>query len=440
MTNIQPRFESWGRYPVLEADLLPLHWAADFPPKSLPATAMLPVGAGRSYGDVCLLDRGTLLATRGLDRLLHFDAETGSLCCEAGVTLAEILEFAVPRGFFLSVTPGTKYVTLGGAIANDIHGKNHHIVGTFGSHVVQFELIRSDGTRLQCSPTENAEWFSATIGGMGLTGLITRAEIRLRRIVSRKIRYQGTKFVGVDEFVALSQASTDVEYTVAWIDCVARGRNFARGIFMQGDHSDRPEPMASSKAPKLKFPVNLPELALNRLSVGVFNALYYNKQFGKRKSNLLDYEPFFYPLDSVLQWNRIYGKSGLLQFQCVIPWEQGSQTGLVRILEAITASGLASFLAVMKVFGDKPSPGMLSFPKPGITLSLDFPIRHEVSFALCDRLANIVMEHGGRMYPAKDARMTAKQFQAFYPDWLHFAKYVDPSFSSALWQRVTTLG
>ena len=416
-----------------------MHWASDFPPQSLPATPMLPVGAGRSYGDVCLLDHGTLLTTRSLDRFCHFDPATGILRCEAGATLAEILEFAVPRGFFLPVTPGTKYVTVGGAIANDVHGKNHHLVGTFGRHLLRFELLRSDGTRLLCSPAQNPEWFRATIGGMGLTGLISWAEIRLRPIVSRQIRYQGTKFVGVEEFVDLSRAAAHSEYTVAWLDCVARGRNFARGIFMQGQHSEEPQPLRPSKPAHLTFPIDLPEFALNPFSVGLFNALYYNKQLAKQKTGFVDYEPFFYPLDSVLQWNRIYGKSGLLQFQCVIPWEHGTQSGIVRILEAITASGLASFLAVLKVFGDKPSPGLLSFPMPGITLALDFPIRQQLSFALFDRLARITLEHGGKLYPAKDARMTAPQFQAFYPQWREFAQYVDPRFSSAFWQRVTQL-
>ena len=436
-SNPRPRFESWGRYPRLQADLAPLYWSTDFPPKTLPSTPMLAVGAGRSYGDVCLLDGGTLLPTRGLDKFLHFDAQTGALRCEAGVTLAEILDFAVPRGFFLPVTPGTKYVTVGGAIANDIHGKNHHIAGTLGNHVLGFELVRSDGSRFVCSPSENPDWFAATIGGMGLTGLITWVEIRLRPIVSRKIQYQATKFVGIEEFVAISQASSQSEYTVAWIDCVAGGSNFARGIFMQGDHSQTPEPLAPSSTPWLTVPVDLPEFALNRLTVGLFNKLYYNKQIGKQKSGPVDYEPFFYPLDSVLHWNRIYGKSGLLQFQCVIPWENGHQEGILRVLKSITASGLASFLTVIKVFGDVPSPGMLSFPKPGITLALDFPIREEVSFDLLDRLANITLEHEGRMYPAKDARMTAAQFQAFYPQWQDFARYIDPRFSSAFWQRVT---
>jgi FAD/FMN-containing dehydrogenase len=434
-----PKFESWGRYPKLHADLVPLSWTTDFPLPQPPATKMLPVGAGRSYGDVCLLENGTLLKTRGMDRLLHFDPQTGVLRCEAGVTLAEILDFGVPRGFFLPVSPGTKYVTIGGAIANDIHGKNHHVAGTFGCHVLRFELVRSDGARFVCSPTENADWFSATVGGMGLTGLISWAEIRLRPIVSRKIQYKGTKFVGIDEFVALSKASTHVEYTVAWIDCVATGNNFARGIFMEGDHSEQPEPLKRSKEPWLLLPLDVPEFALNKFSIGLFNTLYYNKQLGKEKTSLVDYEPFFYPLDSLLHWNRMYGKSGFLQFQCVLPWEADQQMGIINILKAITVSGLGSFLAVIKVFGDVPSPGMLSFPAPGITLALDFPVR-EVSFDLLDRLARITQEHGGRIYPAKDARMTAEQFQAFYPQWQEFARYIDPAFDSAFWQRVTARG
>jgi len=438
--NPQPKFESWGRYPKLEADLIPLNWTTDFPLQKPPATKILPVGAGRSYGDVCLLEHGTLLKTRGMDRLLHFDPATGILRCEAGVTLAEILDFAVPRGFFLPVTPGTKYVTVGGAIANDIHGKNHHIAGTFGNHVLRFELVRSDGARFECSPNENVDWFSATVSGMGLTGLITWAEIRLRPIVSRKIHYKGTKFVGIEEFVALSQVAAHTEYTVAWIDCVSTGSNFARGIFMQGDHSEQPEPLPRSKAPWLTLPLDVPEFALNKCSIGLFNPLYYNELFGKEKTGLVDYEPFFYPLDSLLHWNRMYGKSGLLQFQCVLPWEADQQMGITKILKAITASGLASFLAVIKVFGDVPSPGMLSFPAPGITLALDFPIRAEVSFDLLHRLASITQEHGGRIYPAKDACMTTGQFQSFYPQWQAFARYIDPAFDSAFWQRVTARG
>jgi hypothetical protein len=254
----RPPFESWGRYPRLPAEVRPLFWKEDFPPPQVPGTKMLAVGMGRSYGDVCLLQNGTLLRTPNLDRLISFDAQTGLLRCEAGVTLAQILDFAVPRGWFLPVSPGTKYVTVGGAIANDIHGKNHHVAGTFGLHTPCFELIRSDGTQLVCSPTENPDVYSATIGGMGLTGFISWAEVQMRPIVSRRIRYHSTQFVGLEEFVALSQASTQ-EYSVAWIDCVAQGRNFARGIFIQGEHDENPGPLTPLAKPKLTLPFDLPQ-------------------------------------------------------------------------------------------------------------------------------------------------------------------------------------
>ena len=434
----QPQFESWGRYPKYPAELHPLFWKEDFPAANAPESKMLAVGMGRSYGDVCLLQHGTLLQTPNLDRLISFDSQTGRLRCEAGVTLAQILDFAVPRGWFLPVTPGTKYVTIGGAIANDIHGKNHHVAGTFGLHTLCFELVRSDGTHVVCSPTDNQEWYAATIGGLGLTGLITWAEVQMRPIVSRSIRYRSTKFVGLDEFLALSHASAHQEYSVAWIDCVAQGRNFARGLFLAGEHDENPGPLTPLDKPRVVMPFDMPAFALNRTSVGAFNTLYYHKQIGKRRSGLTDYEPFFYPLDRILKWNRLYGTQGLLQFQCVLPFDSGS-LGMTEVLKAITASGLGSFLAVIKVFGDAVSPGIMSFPVPGVTLALDFPIRREVSFALLDRLADITAEFGGRMYPAKDACMRATHFQQFYPQWQQFSAYVDPSFSSSFWQRVTGL-
>jgi FAD/FMN-containing dehydrogenase len=431
-----PQFESWGRFPKLFAEVRPLFWKEDFPAPTADGTKILAVGMGRSYGDVCLLQHGTLLTTPNLDRLISFDLETGLLRCEAGVTLAQILDFAVPRGWFLPVSPGTKYVTVGGAIANDIHGKNHHVAGTFGLHTPRFELVRSDGTQVVCSPTENPEWYAATIGGLGLTGLISWAELQLRPIVSRRIRYRSTKFVGLEEFVALSHASAHKEYSVAWIDCVAQGRNFARGIFMHGEHDEDPGPLTPLAKPKLALPVDLPEFALSRATVGTFNTLIYHKQMAKERTGTIDYEPFFYPLDFLLQWNRMYGKQGLLQFQCVLPWESGTM-GMTQLLKAITASGLGSFLAVIKVFGDAVSPGVMSFPVPGITLALDFPVRREVSFALVDRLADITAEFGGRIYPAKDACMSAAHFQQFYPQWEQWAAYIDPAFSSSLWQRVS---
>ncbi len=429
-------FESWGRYPVYSAEIRNLNWQGDYPQAIRGVHhGALPVGMGRSYGDVCLLKDGTLLKTTGMNRLLSFDPESGLLTAEAGITLAQILDFAVPHGFFLPVTPGTKYVTMGGAIANDIHGKNHHIAGTFGCHVTQFELVRSDGTRLHCSPTDNPDLFSATIGGMGLTGVITWAQLRMKPIVSRKIDYQGIQYHGIDEFLDLTEQSQHIEYTVSWVDVTSTGKNFCRGIFMQGDHSQVPDELKPSPEPKLVFPIDLPPFALNGTTVGLFNQAFFHKQIKSRVTALQDYEPFFYPLDAVLKWNRMYGKEGLLQFQYVIPWEHARQ-GTVAVLREVARSGLASFLAVLKVFGDVPSPGMMSFPKPGITLALDFPIRPEKSFALFDRLARMTEEFGGRLYPAKDARMTADQYQTFYPQWERFARYKDPALTSSFWERV----
>jgi FAD/FMN-containing dehydrogenase len=432
----QRRFESWGRYPSYDAELIPLPWADAFPPDALPPASALPVGLGRSYGDVCLLRDGHLLSTVPLDRLIDFDPSTGLLTCEAGVSLAAILDFAVPRGFFLPITPGTKYVTVGGAIANDVHGKNHHIAGCFGNHVRRLELRRSNGTRLLCSPNENPAYFAATIGGLGLTGLITWAQIQLRPIVSRAIDYVGVKYHGVDEFFDLSKQFAASEYTVSWIDCVSTGKNFARGIFMAGDHSKTPAPLMPSPKPKLVFPIELPDIFLNRTTVGAFNTLYFNKQLKPRVETPVDYEPFFYPLDAVLHWNRMYGKSGLMQFQYAIPWANARE-GTIAILREVAKSGLASFLAVLKVFGDVRSPGLLSFPQPGVTLALDFPIRPDVSFALVDRLNAMTLEFGGRLYPAKDSRMTPQQYQSVYPDWLKLEALRDPLLTSSFWQRVT---
>jgi FAD/FMN-containing dehydrogenase len=431
----RPAFESWGRYPEYQAEVKQLHWQGDFP-HAIDGVhhGALAVGMGRSYGDVCLLKDGTLLQTTSMNRLLNFDAATGLLTAEAGITLAQILDFAVPRGFFLPVTPGTKYVTLGGAIANDIHGKNHHHAGTFGRHVTQFELVRSDGNHLHCSPSDNPDYYSATIGGLGLTGVITWAQVRMKPIVSRKIDYQGIQFHGIDEFLELTTQAAGIEYTVSWVDVTSTGKNFCRGIFMQGDHSQAPAPLTVSSKPKLTFPIELPGMALNGLTVGAFNSVFFNKQMKKLVSTLQDYEPFFYPLDAVLKWNKMYGKRGLLQFQYAIPWEHARE-GTIAILQTVAKSGLASFLAVLKAFGDVPSPGMMSFPKPGITLALDFPIKPEKSFALFDRLAEMTNEFGGRLYPAKDARMTSPQFQAFYPQWERFARYKDPALTSGFWER-----
>jgi FAD/FMN-containing dehydrogenase len=376
------------------------------------------------------------MQTTGMNRLLDFDPHTGILTAESGVTLAQILDFAVPRGFFLPVTPGTKYVTLGGAIANDIHGKNHEVAGSFGNHVPCFELVRSDGTRILCSRRDNSPWFHATIGGMGLTGLITWAQLRLKPIVSRSIDYEGIQFHGIDEFLELKQRYKDVEYTVSWVDCVSTGRNFARGIFMAGEHSKVPGELKRSPEPKLVFPFEAPGFALNRTSVSAFNTLYFHKQRKPHVKTVQDYEPFFYPLDSVLHWNRMYGRNGLVQFQYAMPWE-GAKEGTIAILREIANSGLASFLAVLKAFGDISSLGMMSFPQAGIMFALDFPIKDGITFPLLERLGDMTLDYGGRLYPAKDAAMTPRQFQTFYSKWEEFARFRDPMITSSFWERVT---
>ncbi len=429
-------YQSWGRFPPVSQNVCPIHWRS----LSLPDTpdTVLPYGLGRSYGDVCLNDGGTVLTTRFINRFIDFDSQTGVLRCEAGVSLAEILELCVPQGWFLPTTPGTKFATIGGAIANDVHGKNHHRAGTFGRHVLQFELLRSDGSRLLCTPTSNEQYYAATIGGLGLTGLITWAEIQLKHIYHRAMQTESIQFIDLEEFFEISvQSDKEYEYTVAWVDCGSQGANLGRGIFLRGNHIAFDSIPAKWQTPSrtLTMPVDLPGFVLNRWSVSAFNWVYYNKQRQKSVKNLTDYDPFFYPLDAILQWNRLYGKRGFLQYQLVVPYEDHKI--IKDILQTIAASGLSSFLAVLKTFGDLVSPGMLSFPRKGVTLALDFPIKGAATFALLERLDNMVREAKGAVYPCKDARLSARHFQAYYPQWTEFSQYIDPHFSSSFWRRVT---
>jgi FAD/FMN-containing dehydrogenase len=439
---LSEHYQSWGRFPHAQQQrTYKLYWASDPIPAAGPCEPMLPYGCGRSYGDVCLNDGGVILDVRGMDRFLAFDPLTGRLRCEAGVTLDEVLRVMVRQRWFLPVTPGTKFVTLGGAVANDVHGKNHHVAGTFGRHTLGFELLRSTGERMWCSRDSNVEWFEATIGGLGLTGLITVVELQLKPVRSRRIAMEAIKFGGLDEFFAISRESEyGYEYTVSWADCVAKGSSMGRGIFMRGNHVDNAEALdgASNRQRSIPIPVDFPGFTLNPLTIRLFNALYYHKQLSRRVRTAVDYEPFFYPLDAVLNWNRIYGKRGFLQWQCVAPHDR--DTGAIHeIFRVIAAAGTGSFLAILKVFGSLPSPGLMSFPKPGVTLALDFRLEGERTFRLLDRLDDILASAGGRLYPAKDARMSPRHFQLFYPQWERFANYIDPAFSSSFWRRVTAV-
>jgi FAD/FMN-containing dehydrogenase len=439
MTNTIP--QSWGRYPTVEPEqVVSLYWRSEVPRLSDFTTSVLPYGYGRSYGDSCLNEGGVSLDITHLRRFISFDEEQGLLRCEAGVSLADILEEFVPRGWFLPVTPGTKFVSVAGAIANDVHGKNHHKAGTFGCHVTQFELLRSNGARLLCSPTENKEMFSATIGGFGLTGLILWAEFRLKQIRSPYINMEQIRYDSLAEFMEIAADSDkDFEYTVAWCDCLKGGKYQGRGLFMRGNHEDS-SAYAHKPLPKslpLLVPFDLPSFTLNSLTVRAFNEVIYHMQREKHVHKVESYNPFFYPLDSVHNWNRIYGKRGFFQYQCVVPFENGYEV-MKEIIERIGRAKEGSFLVVLKEFGTIPSPGMLSFPRPGLTLALDFSNHGQKTLRFLDDLDALVLQSGGRVYPAKDARMSPESFQTYFPEWEAFTRYIDPNFSSSFWRRVTS--
>jgi len=432
---------SWGRYPQLPQRRHSCGWRDDLD-STLGQLAekhqtTLPYGNGRSYGDSCLAASGELLQLRALDRLLSADWETGVVRAEAGVTLAELIAVALPRGWFLPVTPGTKFVTLGGAVANDVHGKNHHVRGTFGCHVRRFALLRSDQpTILECSPEQNAELFHASIGGLGLTGVLAWVELQLMPVRSSLIDSVTVRFDSLHEFFTLSEEfDRSHEYTVAWIDCLAKGSSAGRGVFSVGNHAKNGALRVDDRK-RLSVPLTPPVSLMNNLSLRLFNNAYYSLHKPGRHAGQTSYDPFFYPLDSILHWNRIYGRRGFQQYQCVIP-EGAAEAAMQEILASIAASGSGSFLAVMKRCGDVPSPGLMSFPMPGVSLALDFPQHSQLASGLFQRLDRIVREADGRLYPAKDAHMSASDFQAFYPAWQRVEQLRDPALLSLFWKRVT---
>jgi FAD/FMN-containing dehydrogenase len=427
---------SWGNVIRAEHTVLRLPSRHAPFPDIAPLTSVLPYGNGRSYGDSCLNVGAGLLEMRTLDRFMAFDPQRGTLTCEAGVLLADILDFAVPQGWFVPVTPGTRFVTVGGAIANDVHGKNHHRAGNFSRHVRQFELLRSDGLRLVCSDSENVEWRAATVGGLGLTGIITWAEIGLRRIPGPWMDVEAIRFANLDEFLALAaESDRDFEYTVAWVDCLGRGKQLGRGWLQRANHAAAQMRLPRTRARPLSVPFALPFSPVNSASLRLFNAFLYHRQRGAHR-RIQHFESFFYPLDRILHWNRLYGPRGLYQYQCVVP-HNGGREATAALLETIARSGLGSFLAVLKLFGGLSSPGMLSFPREGITLALDFPNRGERLEFVFRELDAIVQQAGGRVYPAKDGRMPGTLFRAGYPRWSEFSRYVDPRSSSSFWRRVT---
>ena len=407
---------NWGNYPVMESEEGSFRTIGEL--KSLLRTdkAVIARGNGRCYGDASLSE--VTVNTLKYDKITAFDTETGVITCQSGVTLDQLLDVIVPTGWFLPVTPGTKFVTIGGMVASDVHGKNHHVDGAFSRHVLELDLLTGSGEIVTCSKTHLPELLEATCGGMGLTGIILSVRFQLKAIETSYINQHRVKADNLEELLELFERHKDVTYSVAWIDCLQKGKGFGRSILLMGEHAKVAElserhraedPLALPKKRSIRFPFNLPSWVLNTFTVRAFNWIYYNKALHKDKHSIIPYETFFYPLDSVLHWNRGYGKNGFVQYQFVIPIE--NREGLIDILKRISDKGWGSFLAVLKVFGEQE--GGIQFPMEGYTLALDFPVRDGL-FPFLEELDQIVLSYGGRIYLSKDARMSADTYRSGY--------------------------
>jgi len=396
---------------------------------------LLASGLRRSYGDSCINDGGAMIDMTGLDHFVGFDRTNGLLVAEAGVSLEQILKVVIPAGYFLPVSPGSKFVTLGGAIANDVHGKNHHRMGTFGRWIQQLDLTRSDGTQHSLTPADSTGLFSATIGGLGLTGVITRVALELAPITSSDMDVQTIPFGNLAEFFALAtESEASYDYTVAWVDCLGRGNTLGRGFFTRALHNKSNGELRVHSGAGPSVPVDAPGFLLNRLSLSAFNEIYY-RFAGRPRHTTMSYNSFFYPLDAIGSWNKLYGRRGFYQYQSVVP-TANALPGTAEMLRTIADEGQGSFLAVLKTFGDVPSPGLLSFPMKGTTLALDFANRGPTTLSLFGKLDAIVREAGGRLYPAKDGRLPSAMFRAGYPNLGQFRTHTDPGLSSTFWRRM----
>ena len=405
--NFVKKVTNWGNFPIVEKEIKSDDHLNNIKEFIKNHNEVIARGNGRCYGDASLGE--AIFSTKRLNKFISFDRLNGVLECEAGVLLSEILEVIVPQGYFLYVTPGTQLITIGGAIASNVHGKNHHFEGSFCDYVTEFSIMVENGTIMKCSRDQNAELFWASIGGMGLTGIILSAKFQLKNIETAYIRQESIKAENLEEIFQLFEESENWTYTVAWIDCLQKGKNLGRSILMRGEHALKPELSEKQQAQPLQLkkkinptiPFYFPGFALNSLSVKIFNYLYFNKQRSKKVQNIVDYETFFYPLDIINDWNKIYGKKGFIQYQMVIPKNQGKE-GMKKILETIGKSGQGSFLAVLKLFGKGNPQAYNSFPMEGYTLALDFKITPQLK-QLVDNLDKIVEEFGGRIYLTKDS-------------------------------------
>jgi FAD/FMN-containing dehydrogenase len=427
-------YKSWG-------GIISRHKNVVYPEKregfTLPQGPWLGYGNGKSYGDSCFPADGTLVDMRRLNRIISFDPGSGILICEAGALLGDIIKYIAPLGWFPPVLPGAQHVTVGGALANDIHGKNHHQAGTFGCHVRSFTLLRSDRDMSLCSAAENSELFHTTIGGMGLTGLITTVELQMMKVPSTDIMQEALPLNTLTDFFRLAAESDETHpYSVAWIDSLATGNALGRGVFLRGEHAPQNNQiMIQKKNSWLRVPFTPPLSLINRPSLKIFNTLYRAKTLSKQGPQRVGYSSFFFPLDAVAYWNRIYGPKGLRQHQCVLPLAMAEST-IRTMIEQTHRAKHGSFLTVLKLFGDRPSPGLLSFPRAGATLTLDFPYRGAATDALLDALDALVMQAGGAINPYKDAHMSAKTFKKSFPRFNEYKQFIDPMVASGFSSRV----
>jgi decaprenylphospho-beta-D-ribofuranose 2-oxidase len=424
------KISNWGKYPFIEAEEYYVENYVQAREKLHQNKKIIARGMGRSYGDSSLQNH--ILSMLAMNRFVHYDKENGILCCEAGTSLRDILELIIPDAWFLPVTPGTKHVSVGGAIAANVHGKNHHKEGSFCSYVLWIKLMTAKGEILHLSREENSDIFYATCGGMGLTGLILEAAFSLKKIENVFMRQSQLKARNLDQIFHFFEEYRDQTYSVAWIDCLAGKKNIGKSILMLGEHAFNHELNSKQTLMKHQYqfhekftiPFYLPAFVLNSYTVKLFNSLFASLKKDKR-TFIGSFDPFFYPLDAIAEWNKIYSKKGFLQYQFVLP-VKNSYDGMKEILEKISSSGMGSFLAVLKLFGKEEFPH--SFPMEGYTLALDFPISSRI-WKFLDRLDDIVMQYDGRFYAAKDARLGTKALGAVYPDYqkiLEVKKKTDP--------------
>jgi decaprenylphospho-beta-D-ribofuranose 2-oxidase len=439
---MRKKIGNWGNYPLIETEEKSFAFSKELTTALEKSDNVIARGNGRCYGDASLSKN--IFSTLKYDKTLSFDPIQGVFECQSGITIDQVLTIIVPKGWFMPVTPGTKFITIGGAVASDVHGKNHHMDGSFSNHVIELEVLLANGIYAICSPDQNSDLFWATCGGMGLTGIITRVKFQLKKIETSYIKQKQIKARNIEEVLELFEKNNNYTYSVAWIDCLKKGNGFGRSILILGEHASanelnegkRKNPLKLPSKKQITFPFNLPSYALNKFTIKAFNFLYYSKNFKREIENIVSYEPFFYPLDAILHWNRGYGKKGFVQYQFVLPLE--SKQGLLEILKRISDQGLGSFLAVLKVFGKQDD--LISFPKEGYTLALDFPVRKDL-FPFLDELDAMVLKYNGRLYLSKDARMKQEVFWSSYENAQAFSEIVkkyNPNFkiNSILAQRL----